>query len=49
MKECEWLSDDFSEICCNADSPYAADFCPFHEYERKKLCNIFIEPFEVET
>ena len=25
---CKWLSDDYDEICVNADSPYVADFCP---------------------
>lgn len=26
-KRCKWLSDDFSEICCNAVCPLCADFC----------------------
>lgn len=25
---CKWLSDDFNEICVNADCPLCADFCP---------------------
>jgi len=30
--KCKWLSDDFSEICTNADCDYCADFCPCTEY-----------------
>ena len=29
---CKWISDDFSEICCNADSPAVGDFCPCANY-----------------
>lgn len=25
---CKWISDDFSQICCNGDCPLRADFCP---------------------
>ena len=31
---CKWISDSFSEICTNADSPYCADFCPSTENPR---------------
>ena len=29
---CKWLSDSFSEICCNGDCPACADFCPCVNY-----------------
>lgn len=32
MSACKWLSDDFSEICVNADCPICADFCPLTYY-----------------
>ena len=25
---CKWLSDDFNEVCTNADCDCVADFCP---------------------
>lgn len=28
MNDCKWISDDDQEICCNADCPCVADFCP---------------------
>lgn len=45
MNKCKYLSDDFSEICTNADCPVCGDFCPsliyqecckFAEFEGKK-------------
>lgn len=30
--KCKWLSDDFSEICTNADCDYRADYCPCTKY-----------------
>ena len=24
---CKWISDDFNEICANAECPACADFC----------------------
>lgn len=29
---CKWLSDDFNEICTNADCPICCDFCPLSNY-----------------
>ena len=29
---CKYLSDDFNEICVNAESPACADFCPCVNY-----------------
>lgn len=26
--KCKWLSDDFSEICCNDQCPLCCDYCP---------------------
>ena len=26
--KCKWLSDDFNEVCTNADCDCVADFCP---------------------
>lgn len=46
--KCKYLSDDFSEICTNADCPACGDFCPsliyqecckFAEFEGKKRTN----------
>ena len=31
---CKWLSDDFNEICVNADCPYCTEFCPITEHPR---------------
>lgn len=28
MSSCKYLSDDDQAICCNADCPCVADFCP---------------------
>ena len=30
--KCRFLSDDFNEICVNAESPVCADFCPCVNY-----------------
>lgn len=30
--KCKYLSDDFNEICVNAESPCCADFCPCVNY-----------------
>lgn len=30
--KCKYLSDDFNEICVNAESPACADFCPCVNY-----------------
>ena len=30
--KCKWLSDDFFEICTNADCDYRADYCPCTKY-----------------
>lgn len=27
-QKCKYLSDDFSEVCVNAECPVCADFCP---------------------
>ena len=43
MKECEWLSDDFGEICCNPDCYDCADFCPYEKEKREKMCRKFKE------
>ena len=32
MPNCKWLSDDFSEVCTNADCPVCAYFCPVTNY-----------------
>lgn len=44
MNNCEHLSDDFSYVCCNPDSPCCPSFCPYDEpekdcgyYEEKKI------------
>lgn len=29
---CKWLSDSFSEICCNGECPACAEFCPAVNY-----------------
>ena len=29
---CKWLSDDFNEVCTNADCDCVADFCPCVAY-----------------
>lgn len=42
--ECKWLSDDFSEICTNGDSPACADFCPCTEYP--EICKFAEEATE---
>ena len=41
FQECKWLSDDFSEICCNSASPCCAEFCQYKPCEREKLCEHF--------
>ena len=40
---CKWLSDDYDEICVNADSPYVADFCPCVDLPR---CCVYFEEKE---
>lgn len=30
--KCKYLSDDFNEICVNAESPVRGDFCPCVNY-----------------
>ena len=32
LGECKWLSDDFTEICTNADCPICCEFCPLVNY-----------------
>ena len=39
--KCKYLSDDFNEICVNAESPVCADFCPTARYPY--LCKLFEE------
>lgn len=37
--ECNWLSDDFSEVCVNGDCPACADFCPAVYYP--EICRFY--------
>ena len=43
--KCKWLSDDFSQVCVNADCPCCADFCPVTNYP--EICK-FAEMEETE-
>lgn len=38
---CKWLSDEFSAICVNAESPACGDGCPaLNYYEICKYCEV---------
>ena len=39
MKECKWLSDEFSAICVNADSACCADACPTLNWQ--EICRFY--------
>ena len=41
--KCKWLSDDFNEVCTNADCDCVADFCPCVNYW--EICK-YAEPLE---
>lgn len=41
---CKWLSDNYSEICTNADCPVCGDFCPLANYP--SICTHFAERSE---
>lgn len=40
---CKWISDDFNEICTNADCPACCNWCPTVNYPG--LCK-YEEPME---
>ena len=39
MTTCKYLSDEYNEVCVNADSPACADFCPCANYP--ELCKYY--------
>lgn len=38
---CKWISDNYSEVCTNAECPVCGDFCPLANYP--SICTYFAE------